>query len=111
MIEILQRPPLEYNNYFSCVKVLKLGIMATKFNYSNKKHRRIIIKISKCLTKLSYQTLDEDASFWQKLKGPTEIKLDDIIGVIYGGSSLTFRSRKKKVMTRLRNIRKQKEEN
>lgn len=36
---------------------------------------------------------------WDKMRGPTKLKLDDIRGILYGGTSMTFELEKKAMMT------------
>ena len=35
--------PPESEDYHACIDLLKRGIVATKYNYSNKKHREVIL--------------------------------------------------------------------
>ena len=65
----------------------------------------MIIKINKNLTALKIRKLYNE-SRWDKLKGPTEVYLDDIQGILYGGTSVTFEKEKKSLMAKLEKKRK-----
>ena len=56
MQEILKKPPLDYNGYYVCLKMLRMGIWATKFNYNNKRHRVVYIYLGKDGQSLVYKT-------------------------------------------------------
>ena len=43
---------------------------------------------------------------WDKLRGPTKLKLDDIKGILYGGTSVSFELEKKSMMAKLQKRRK-----
>ena len=40
-----------------------------------------------------------------KIKGPTKLPLDDIIGILYGGASMTFTMHKKRIISEMRKKR------
>ena len=98
---------VDCNNYYSCLKKLQIGIMATKYNFTDNKNRKVIIQLSEDATTLSFWTPeDEGATFWQKMKGPTHIPLDRIKGILYGGTSGTYSYQSKKVLKTIRKQRK-----
>ena len=72
-----------------------------KFNFSNMQRKKIHLKISKNEDTISYITQERE-SFWNVLRGPTSFKIDSISGILYGGSSITFRLHKKSLLQKLK---------
>ena len=77
----------DYDDFDQSIKVLEQGISATKYNYSNRKSREILIKISKDHSGLQYRTKNPIMfEIWK------DIKFTDLNGLLYGGVSMTFKA-------------------
>ena len=86
----------DYDCFDKSLHVLEIGIVATKFNYSNKGRREIVIRINKDHTSLQYRS--KDAKIFEAWK---DIKFRDLKGILYGGVSMTFKEQKRPVMRQL----------
>ena len=77
----------DYDDFDQSIKVLERGISATKYNYSNRQSREILIKISNDQSGLQYRSKNPVMfEFWK------DIKFTDLNGLLYGGVSMTFKA-------------------
>ena len=68
-----------YDDPKECIKILKSGIVATKFNFSNTNFRDIKIRLSQNEKELLYK----DATMWRE----KSMTVTELRGILYGGSS------------------------
>ena len=70
--------------------------MAVKYNYSNKDKRRVIIRLTACRTKLTYETVKDPGASSGLFgcckigKAKRSVPLSVFHGVLFGGFSKTF---------------------
>ena len=83
------------------VRTLQLGIAARKYNYGDGAHKNVIVELSRDLTTLLYRNYEKPTS-WSPTKGPSKVKLDDVQGILYGGTSATFKRRNSALVEYLR---------
>ena len=69
------------------------------------KHRDVFIRLIDNNKTLEYFSI-EKTTIWSHFKGPTKISLDSIKSVLYGGTSMTFKMHRAKVIQQLRSQRK-----
>ena len=105
MIEILKQPPLEYNEYYKCLNILRMGIWATKFSYNDKKYRVVYLRLGKDGQSLSYKTKLNQKTCYHMLFGPSILHFENIASFSYGGSTMTFQRHKRSVQKRLKKQR------
>ena len=56
----------ENNTYYSCIKTLQHGFIATKYNFTDHRHRKVALKLTKDCSKLMYYTPENlGATMWQ----------------------------------------------
>ena len=72
------------DNFEWCIQRFKSGIKAIKFNFSNLKSKKVQLKFLEASNELSYYPY-ENRSFWNILKGPTILLLENFTGILYGG--------------------------
>ena len=68
-------------------------------------HRDVFIRLLKNKKTLEYFSI-EKTTLWSYIKGPTKISLDSIKSILYGGTSMTFKMHRAKVIQKLRAQRK-----
>ena len=69
---------------------LKKGIHATKLNWSDNKHKDILLSLTSDSKSFFYKRSKGDSTSWEKLKGHGKVKLKDIAEITYGPISSTF---------------------
>ena len=50
-----------------------------------------MLKLSNDGKTLIYEKIDKNRGLWEKIKGNGKIKLDQIYGIAYGGTTSTFK--------------------
>ena len=82
--------------------MLEKGFIARKLNYSNKKTKDVLVKLSKNHKYLQYETISDDVPTFIHLLTPSKnFYLSNCKGFIYGGHSLSFKYHKAKNQTQL----------
>ena len=87
-IKISHKPP--YEDYRTCVEILKAGIAVIKYNFSNMNYRQATLRISDDETKILYKG---KKSILEK-----SIDIAQLKGLLYGASSQTFKAHRKRIL-------------
>ena len=81
---------------------MQFGVVGCKYNFKNRKSRRIVLQLSACKTKLLYQDAKERGS-WQVFSGSTSVRLSKFKGLEYGGLTENFK-RHRRILGRLQRM-------
>lgn len=100
----LRNSPLPYwRDYAQSLQVLRVGIPAVKFNYSNDKSKQVLLQCSADGKTLMYSDPNAKRSVFKKAFGIGMKKraLSDYQGLVFGGATSTFARHKEALLKKL----------
>ena len=66
MVELRTKPSLGYNDPNKCYNLLRLGIVAVKYNRQNGGRKKVLLQLSADMKNIVYEGIDE-TNKWKKL--------------------------------------------
>ena len=91
--EIAVNPNFPYDDYKASCDMLRAGISAIKYNFSNMNYRKVTIHISQNSKYLLYR--DSGMNLEKR------INIKKLKGLLYGASTVTFKAHRKRVLKTL----------
>lgn len=93
-----------YYNFEASLEVLRHGIKATKYNFSDPNSKQVDLQLSPNHKSLIYKS-NYKSPVLDFFRGDPSLNLDDVQGVIFGGQTSAFLRHKVKQLKHLEKIR------